>query len=136
MLRPPPFFIRLPALVGVQGGGQVFLPQAHVQKEVEEAIETGADRHAKEHAGNAEKAATHQDSDDDPEAGEAGFVPQDHGADNVSVQLLEHQDENKEIQGLQRRDQQNQEGAGDGPQEGPKKGITLVTPTKTDTRGV
>ena len=58
--------------------------------------------------------------EEDPEGGKARGVPQDLGADDVAVHLLEDDDEDQEDQALPRVGEQQQEGAGDGPEEGPE----------------
>ena len=109
-------------MVGVAPGGQVLAEEAALQNEGAEGGEAGQDRHAEEHPRDAEEAAAHQDRHDDPEAGEARLVAQDLGADDVAVHLLQGEDENGEIHRLQGAVQQDEEDAGDGPQEGAEEG--------------
>ena len=103
-------------------GGEVFPQEAAFQQEGTEGGEAGQDGHAEEHAGDAEKAPAHQDRHDDPETGEPRLIPQDLGADDVAVHLLQRQHEKGEVQGLQGAVQQDEEDAGDGPQEGAEEG--------------
>ena len=91
--------------------GEILFRQTPVHQKRHQTVQAGASRHA-------EKAAAHQNGDDDPQAGKAGALSQDLGADHVAVQLLESQHEQQEIQRLNGIDQQNQEEAGDRPQEG------------------
>ena len=98
--------------------GEILFRQTPVHQERHQTVQAGAYRHAEEHTRHAEKAAAHQNGNDDPQAGKARALSQDLGADHVAVQLLESQHEQQEIQRLNGVDQQNQEEAGDCPQEG------------------
>ena len=98
--------------------GEILFRQTSVHQKRHQTVQAGAYRHAEKHTRHTEKAAAHQDGNDDPQAGKARALSQDLGADHVAVQLLKGQHEQQEIQRLNGIDQQNQEEAGDRPQEG------------------
>ena len=98
-------------------------------------LQAGEDGDAQEHSQHPGKAAAHGDGHHHPEAGDAGGIAQDLGADDVAVDLLQNDDEHDEDQALLGAHQQDQEGTGRCAQERPKKGIVLVTPTTTPHKG-
>ena len=53
-------------------------------------------RHTYDHAHKTPQTAEQQDGEQYPETGKTGGVAQDLGADHVSVQLLQHQNEQDE----------------------------------------
>lgn len=105
---------------GIRGQAPPFQPVGGVGAHA--GIYAGEHRHPQKHAQHAAYTAPHQDSHDDPEAGQAGAVPQDLGAKDIAVKLLERKDKEDEVQALDGAVQQDEKGAGDGPQEGPEEG--------------
>ena len=79
--------------VAAGGDGQALPLQAVSGPGPDSGVEAGEDGHAQEHPGHTPQAAAHQDGNHDPEAGNAGAVPQDAGAQDVAVELLESQDD-------------------------------------------
>ena len=98
------------------------MPQTALHKIPKGTAEGGADRHAEEHPGDAKEAAAHQDGHNDAKARKPRLFPQDLGADDIAVQLLQKEHENGKVQGFFGGGQQNEEGAGNGPQEGAEEG--------------
>ena len=96
--------------------------QAAVHPEIHERIEAGEHRHGEEHSRHAEKAAAHQNGDDDPQAGKSRPPAEDLGADDVAVHLLEGEDEHQEVKRLDGRIQQDQKQAGDRAEERAEEG--------------
>ena len=80
---------------------------------------------AEEHTEDTEEAPSHQNSDNDPDTGKAGFIAEDFRSDDIAVKLLEGQDEDQEIEGLHRGDQEDQEGAGNRAQKRPEEGDNI-----------
>ena len=78
-------------------------------------------RHSDDHAHKAPQSAEEQDGKQDPEAGKPSGVPQDLGAQDVSVKLLEYQDQPHKIQALPGAYEEHQHRAGNGSYEGAEK---------------
>lgn len=85
-------------------------------------LQAGEDGDAQEHSQHPGKAAAHGDGHHHPEAGDAGGIAQDLGADDVAVDLLQNDDEDDEDQALLGAHQQDQEGTGYCAQERPEEG--------------
>ena len=107
--------------IGVGLRGHIAVAQPPVQQILHQLLHAGEDGYAQEHTQHTAEAAAHQNSHDDPEAGDAGGVAQDLRPQNVAVKLLEHHDEDHKEQALLGTDQQNKEGRGDSPQKRPEK---------------
>ena len=86
------------------------------------AVNHGEDGHAQHHAGKPKQSSEQEDGEQHPEGGQPGGVPQDLGPQNVAVELLEGQDKDGEVDRLKRIDQENQQSAGNGSDEGAKEG--------------
>ena len=85
-------------------------------------LQAGEDGDAQEHSQHPGKAAAHGDGHHHPEAGDAGGIAQDLGADDVAVDLLQNDDEHDEDQALLGAHQQDQERTGYCAQERPEEG--------------
>ena len=59
-------------------------------------LQAGEDGDAQEHSQHPGKAAAHGDGHHHPEAGDAGGIAQDLGAQDIPVKLLKHQDKDDE----------------------------------------
>ena len=79
---------------------------AHALYEIED---DGPDRDCDDHADEAEEAAEQEDREQYPEAAETGRVSEDARAEDVTVELLQNQDEDEEVYTLHRARQQNQD---------------------------
>ena len=74
--------------------------QAVEDQLLDDVIDDGKQRHTHDHAHEAPQTAEQQDGEEHPEARKASGVAQDLRADDVAVQLLEHQNEEHEPEGL------------------------------------
>ena len=74
------------------------LPQAILGVVADAGIYAGEEGYAQEHPQHAEKSSAHQDRHNDPEAGNAGGIPQDLGPQNIAVKLLKSQNKDNEIE--------------------------------------
>ena len=98
------------------------LPQPIAYQTVDHAVKHGKDRDTQHHASESKQPAEQQDREQHPEAGQSRGVPQDLGAQNIPVKLLEHKDKDHEINTLDRTDDEDQQGAWNGTDKGAKKG--------------
>ena len=73
----------------------------------------GKSRHTDDPSGHTEHGAEEHDCEDDPEAGKTCGITQDNRTEDISVKLLQNNNENQEIQRLQRIDHENDHGADD-----------------------
>ena len=105
-----------------------YLPELAVAAEamehqlLDDVVDDGKQRHAHDHAHEAPQPAKQQDGEEHPEAGKSGGVAQDLRADDVAVQLLEHQNEEHEPEGLDGTLDEDEQGGGDRTDEGAEEG--------------
>ena len=85
------------------------------------AVKHSEQRYTDRHAHKAEHAAEQEDRKHDPEARQSGRVAQNLGPKDVAVKLLQGEDEQHEIDRLDRADHHDQDGARDRANERPEK---------------
>ena len=89
------------------------LIQRIVDKLLRQTVEGGKDRHAHDHADDAEQIAADHNRKEYPQCRDANGRPEDFGADEVAVQLLDDEDQHTEDDRLQRIYQQQDKHAWD-----------------------
>ena len=109
-------------VIAVQQGQLLMALQAVNDQLFDDVVDNGEQRHTHDHAHEAPQTAEQQDGEQYPETGKTGGVAQDLGADHVSVQLLQHQNEQDEPQRLDGVLNEDQQGGGHGTDERAEEG--------------
>ena len=97
--------------VGRRVGSQVLFAKLIVDRVGNEQVNDRKHRHAQDHACEAEEAGRDGDRRKHPEARDADGVAEDLRPDDIAVHLLQDQNEDDEIERLQRVHQQNEDAA-------------------------
>ena len=93
------------------------------------------DRNSKEHSGDAEKISEQERCGHGENGNKPDLVSNYHRIKDVSVKLLENENDHKEPNKFLRLSDQNNKTCGNGADKGPKNGIILVTPAIRARRG-
>ena len=95
-----------------------FLIQATADKLLHHIVNNREHRHADDHTHNTPQTAAEDNGKQNPEAGQAGAVAQDGGANDVSVQLLQCQNKEAKPEALDGSLNHDQKGGRDAADEG------------------
>ena len=110
------------AQIILRSGGQVLFHKGIAHIHGCKPVYNGKCGNPDDHSHKAHESAKQQDGKQHPEAGKPRGIPQDFRSQDVAVKLLEHQDEDKEIQAFHRAHQQYEKCAGHGSDKGAEKG--------------
>ena len=102
--------------------GMALTGKALVDAVTDDGVEHGKDRHAKKHPGKAEDTAEDQNGNEHPEVRNAKLFTQNAVFDDVAVDLLQNENENAEIQGVDGLVDHQEQGRGHRTEEGAKEG--------------